>query len=138
MNSIGKLIKAKTISFNEMLIRHYKKLIKTYRIIMAQPEKKEIKIELTPEVAQGKYANLAVISHGPAEFFLDMICLAPNTPQAKVQSRIIMSPENVKQLMFALQDNIKKYEAVFGEIKPRVPGNNGGTTPPVIPFMGNN
>ena len=26
MNSIGKLIKAKTISFNEMLIRHYKKL----------------------------------------------------------------------------------------------------------------
>ena len=48
---------------------------------MAQPEKKEIKIELTPEVAQGKYANLAVISHGPAEFFLDMICLTPNTPQ---------------------------------------------------------
>ena len=105
---------------------------------MAQPEKKEIKIELTPEVAQGKYANLAVISHGPAEFFLDMICLTPNTPQAKVQSRIIMTPENVKQLMFAHQDNIKKYEAVFGEIKPRVPGNNGGTTPPVIPFMGNN
>ena len=105
---------------------------------MAQPEKKEIKIELTPEVAQGKYANLAVISHGPAEFFLDMICLTPNTPQAKVQSRIIMTPENVKQLMFALQDNIKKSEAVFGEIKPRVPGNNGGTTPPVIPFMGNN
>ena len=105
---------------------------------MAQPEKKEIKIELTPEVAQGKYANLAVISHGPAEFFLDMICLTPNTPQAKVQSRIIKTPENVKQLMFALQDNIKKYEAVLGEIKPRVPGNNGGTTPPVIPFMGNN
>ena len=103
---------------------------------MAQPEKKEIKIELSPDVAQGKYANLAVISHGPAEFFIDMICLAPNTPQAKVQSRIIMTPENVKQLMFALQDNIKKYEAVFGEIVPRVP-NNGGN-PPVIPFMGPN
>lgn len=105
---------------------------------MAQPEKKEIKIELTPEVAQGKYANLAVISHGPAEFFLDMICLAPNTPQAKVQSRIIMTPENVKQLMFALQDNIKKYEAVFGKIKLRIPGAGGTTPPPVIPFMGNN
>ncbi len=104
---------------------------------MAQPEKKEIKIELPPEVAQGKYANLAVISHGPAEFFLDMICLAPSTPQAKVQSRIIMTPENVKQLMFALQDNIRKYEATFGEIKPRIPGASG-TTPPVIPFMGNN
>lgn len=103
---------------------------------MSQQEKKEIKIELTPEVAQGKYANLAVISHGPAEFFIDMICLAPNTPQAKVQSRIIMTPENVKQLMFALQDNVKKYEAVFGEIEPRMP-NNGGATP-VIPFMGPN
>ena len=103
---------------------------------MSQQEKKEIKIELTPEVAQGKYANLAVISHGPAEFFIDMICLTPNTPQAKVQSRIIMTPENVKQLMFALQDNVKKYEAVFGEIVPRMP-NNGGATP-VIPFMGPN
>ena len=51
---------------------------------MAPPEKNEIKIERTPEVAQGKYANLAVISHGPAEFFLDMICLTPNTPQAQV------------------------------------------------------
>ena len=101
---------------------------------MAQ-EKKEIKIELTPEIAQGKYANLAVISHGPSELFLDMICLAPNTPQAKVQSRIIMTPENAKQLLFALQDNIKKYESVFGEINPRVPGNNGNNMPP---YMGPN
>ena len=36
-------------------------------------QKKEISIEMSPEVAQGKYANLAVISHGPSEFFLDMI-----------------------------------------------------------------
>lgn len=103
---------------------------------MAQQEKKEIKIELTPEVAQGLYANLAVISHGPAEFFLDMICLAPNTAQAKVQSRIIMTPENAKQLLFALNDNIKKYESVFGEIVPRTPKN--GENAPSIPFMGPN
>ena len=104
---------------------------------MAQQEsKKEIKIELTPEVAQGLYANLAVISHGPAEFFLDMICLAPNTAQAKVQSRIIMTPENAKQLLFALNDNIKKYEATFGEIVPRVPKNGDNNTG--MPFMGTN
>lgn len=46
-----------------------------------QQQKKEISIEMSPEVAQGKYANLAVISHGPSEFFLDMICMAPNVPQ---------------------------------------------------------
>ena len=98
-------------------------------------QKKEINIELSPEVAQGKYANLAVISHGPSEFFLDMICLAPNVPQAKVQSRIIMTPENAKQLLFALQDNVRKYEETFGEITQKVPGGN---VPPVLPFMGPN
>ena len=94
-------------------------------------EKNEIKIELSPEVAQGKYANLAIISHGPNEFFIDMICMAPNAPQAKVQSRIVMTPENAKQLMFALTDNVNKYESMFGEIKQRAPK---GSMPP----MGNN
>ncbi len=88
-------------------------------------QKKEISIEMSPEVAQGKYANLAVISHGASEFFLDMICMAPNIPQAKVQSRIVMTPENVKQLMFALQENVRKYEETFGEIKPKMPQGNG-------------
>ncbi len=99
-------------------------------------QKKEISIEMSPEVAQGKYANLAVISHGPSEFFLDMICMAPNIPQAKVQSRIVMTPENVKQLMFALQDNVRKYEETFGEIKPKVP--RGGNNTPLNPFGVNN
>ncbi|MCH5215859.1 MAG: DUF3467 domain-containing protein [Muribaculaceae bacterium] len=89
-------------------------------------EKKELKIELSPEVASGLYSNLAIIAHSPNEFFLDMICVAPNTPQAKVQSRIIMSPENAKQLLMALQDNIAKYESVFGTIQPRgIPGFGG-------------
>ena len=84
-------------------------------------EKKEIKIELTPEVAQGKYANLAIIAHSANEFFIDMICMAPNTPQAKVQSRIIMTPENAQKLLFALQANVHKYESTFGEITMRKP-----------------
>ncbi len=81
--------------------------------------KKELKIEITPEVAAGHYSNLAVISHSPNEFFVDFIAMAPNMPQAKVQSRIIMTPENAKNLMAALADNLRKYEATFGEIKPR-------------------
>lgn len=87
-------------------------------------EKREIQIELTPEMASGKYANLAIISHSVNEFFMDFISVVPNTPQARVQSRIIMTPENAKTLLMALQDNIRKYETNFGTIKPK-----GGNTP---------
>ena len=90
---------------------------------------KQIQIEVPNEELQGKYANLAVITHGPNDFFLDMILLAPNTPKARVQSRIIMTPENAKQLMVALQQNIQKYESTFGAIVPRTgnrqPMNDG-------------
>ncbi len=96
----------------------------------------ELKIELSPEVANGHYSNLAIISHSGNEFFLDFIAVAPNMPQAKVQSRVIMTPENVKNLMFALTDNIKKYEQTFGEIQRKQPkaqpGNPGGIPNPFI------
>lgn len=97
----------------------------------------ELKIELTPEVANGHYCNLAVISHSANEVFVDFITVAPNMPQAKVQSRIIMTPENAKNLLFALRDNLQKYENTFGEITPKRPvngGNNGGNDIP-NPFM---
>ena len=84
-------------------------------------DQREIKIELTPEMASGKYANLAIITHSVNEFFMDFISVVPNAPQARVQSRIIMTPENAKTLLMALQDNIRKYEANFGTIKPRQP-----------------
>jgi len=81
----------------------------------------QIQIQLRPELADGKFSNLAMIGHDPNEFLIDFIFHAPNMPQAPVVSRIIMTPENAKQLLLALQDNVSKYEATFGEIKPRVP-----------------
>ena len=92
---------------------------------MANDNKKEIKIELTPEIAAGHYSNLAVLSHTPGEFYLDFINVGPNMPQARVQSRIIMNPENAKNLLFA--------ESTFGEIKPKAPRNNGGNNGNDIP-----
>lgn len=89
-----------------------------------EPKKQEIKIELTPEVASGNYANLAVIAHSGNEFFLDFIAMTPNTQGAKVQTRVIMTPENVKNLLFALRDNIAKYEQTFGEIERKTPKGN--------------
>jgi len=84
-----------------------------------QENQNQLQIQLRPEMADGKYSNLAMIGHGPNEFLIDFIFAAPGMPQAPVVSRIIMSPENAKQLMFALTDNVKKYEAQFGEILPR-------------------
>ncbi len=78
----------------------------------------QLQIQLRPELADGKYTNLAMIGHSPSEFLIDFIFAAPGMPQAPVVSRVIMSPENAKKLMFALTDNIKKYEAQFGEIMP--------------------
>ncbi|ARS37396.1 DUF3467 domain-containing protein [Pontibacter actiniarum] len=92
----------------------------------------QINIELTEEVAEGEYANLAMIAHSSSEFVIDFIRLMPGLPKAKVKSRIIITPEHAKRLLAALADNVKKFEASFGEIKqsqeaPSFPMNFGGT-----------
>ena len=79
-------------------------------------EKKELQIELTPEVAEGIYANLAVISHSSSEFVADFIRILPGMPKAHVKARIVLTPEHAKRLLYALQDNVSKYEQNFGEI----------------------
>lgn len=87
----------------------------------SQENKNQLQIQLRPEIADGKFSNLAMIGHGPNEFLIDFIFAAPGMPQAPVVSRVIMTPENAKQLLHALNDNILKYEAVYGDIKPRKP-----------------
>ena len=49
--------------------------------------------------------------------------MMPGVAKAKVKSRIVMTPEHAKRLAFALQDNLMKYEAQFGEI--RLPERGG-------------
>lgn len=88
-------------------------------------EEKKINIELSEEVAEGIYSNLAVITHSNSEFILDFIRLLPGVQKANVKSRIILTPEHAKRLMFAMQDNIAKYEAMNGKIKTIDDGNNG-------------
>lgn len=89
-----------------------------------QENQNQLQIQLRPEVADGKYSNLAMIGHGPNEFLIDFIFAAPGMPQAPVVSRVIMSPENAKQLLHALKDNVSKYEEKFGVISPRRPGQS--------------
>lgn len=79
--------------------------------------KKKLNIELSPEVAQGTYSNLAFIAHSDSEFIIDFINMMPGTPKGIVKSRIILTPQHAKRLQLALLDNIKKYENKNGEIK---------------------
>ena len=75
-------------------------------------EENQIQIELSEEIAQGTYANLAIISHSSSEFVIDFVRIVPGVPKAKVKSRIILTPENAKRLLLALKDNIEKFEKV--------------------------
>lgn len=96
------------------------------------PNQNQINIELSEEVAEGIYSNLAMIAHSNSEFVIDFIRMMPGLPKAKVKSRVVITPEHAKRLVAALADNIEKFEASFGPIKqgqdaPRFPMNFGGT-----------
>jgi hypothetical protein len=79
----------------------------------------QINVELSEEVAEGVYCNLAMIAHSNSEFVIDFIRLMPGVPKAKVKSRVIITPEHAQRLLAALKDNIDKYEAAFGKINPK-------------------
>ncbi len=93
---------------------------------MNQENENQLQIELSEEVAQGIYSNLAIISHSSSEFVVDFIRVMPGMPKAKVQSRIILTPEHAKRLLSALAENVEKYEAQNGTIKT---GNETGFFP---------
>ena len=76
----------------------------------------QLQIELKDEIAQGTYANLAIITHSSSEFILDFIRVMPGLPKAGVQSRVILAPEHAKRLLRALEENIRKYELAFGSL----------------------
>lgn len=84
---------------------------------MEDNKKNQINIELSEEMAEGTYSNLAIITHSPSEFIIDFVKMMPGAPKAKVKSRIILTPQHAKRLYRALAENLGKYEANFGAIK---------------------
>lgn len=79
-------------------------------------EKKELSLEIRPEIAKGTYSNLAIITHSHSEFILDFATMLPGLPKPDINSRIVMTPEHTKRLLNALIDNVQKYESQFGQI----------------------
>ncbi len=84
---------------------------------MTENKTKQINIELPEDIAEGTYANLAMVTHSPAEFVMDFTRVMPGVPKAKVKSRIVMTPQHAKMFLNALQENLAIYESQFGEIK---------------------
>ena len=89
---------------------------RNYNYFMSE-EKKGLNIELTEQVAEGIYSNLAIINHSPSEFVLDFIKVMPGVPKAKVKARLVLTPQHAKRLLKALNDNISKFETQHGNIK---------------------
>ena len=81
-----------------------------------EKEDGQLSIELSEKTAQGIYSNLAVINHSATEFVVDFVSVMPGMPKGKVRSRIILTPEHAKRLLIALDENIHKFENVYGNI----------------------
>jgi uncharacterized protein YpuA (DUF1002 family) len=100
---------------------------------MENQNNNQLNIELTEEIAEGIYSNLAIITHSNAEFVLDFVKVMPGVPKARVKARIVLTPQHAKRLLSAIADNVQKYEAVHGTIKQSegmggLPMNFGGPT----------
>jgi hypothetical protein len=81
-----------------------------------QQEENQINVELSEEMAEGEYVNLAMIAHSQSEFVIDFIKMMPGIPKARVKSRVILTPDHVYRLMQALKENIQRYEEAYGPI----------------------
>ncbi|MCO6496105.1 MAG: DUF3467 domain-containing protein [Chitinophagaceae bacterium] len=77
----------------------------------------QLNIEISEEISEGSYANLAIITHSHAEFVIDFVNVMPGTPKSKVKSRIILTPTHAKRFMKAMIENVKKFESVNGQIQ---------------------
>ena len=76
-----------------------------------------IPIQLGDSEAQGVYSNLALITHSSSEFVIDFAKMLPGVQKATVQTRVIMTPQHIKLLLKALNDNLAKYEEKYGPVR---------------------
>lgn len=75
-----------------------------------------LQVNLKPEVASGVHANIVLINHSQSEFVVDFAQTLPGLPKPDVVSRVILSPDNAKRLLAALEENVRTYEREHGTI----------------------
>jgi hypothetical protein len=82
----------------------------------SQPQPQQIQIKAGDETLKGEYSNAVNIFHTKEEFVLDFMNLFP--PAGTLNARVIVSPGHFKRMLLAMQENLKGYEAGFGEVSP--------------------
>ncbi|HUP64470.1 MAG TPA: DUF3467 domain-containing protein [Thermoanaerobaculia bacterium] len=85
-----------------------------------EQQNQSFRIVLDERIAQGEYVNFANIIHSPAEFVVDLGRIMPGRPEARVCSRVVMTPQHAKQLLQALAQNVNLYEQKYGTIEVHV------------------
>ncbi len=80
------------------------------------PGQPNLKIELTDNEGIIHYSNFAIVSHSIEEFVIDFARILPGKEEAKVVTRVIMTPKNAKNFLIAINSNIIGYEKQYGEI----------------------
>lgn len=79
-------------------------------------KEQNMKIEIVSDENIVKYSNFAIVSHSPEEFVIDFAHILPGKEEARITTRIIMTPKNAKNFLAAIDNNISNYEKQFGEI----------------------
>jgi len=87
-----------------------------------QQQQQQISIQVDVQNATGVYSNLMMISHRKEEFILDFLFVQPQrNPQgqavANMRARVITTPEHMRRILRAIEENIGRYEQAFGPIQ---------------------
>lgn len=85
-----------------------------------QSQQQEIKI--ADNIPGAEYSNAMQANHNKDEF--QMMFLSILGASGKVVGKIITSPGHFKRMLAAMNDNLKKYEEKFGEVKEAEGMNN--------------
>ena len=89
----------------------------------AQAEQPKQEIKIADNIPGAEYANAMQANHNSDEFQLIFLNILGGS--GRVTGKIITSPGHFKRMLAAMQDNLKKYESQFGEIKDVKGGNEG-------------
>lgn len=84
---------------------------------MKEKKMKTLKANLPENVVNGVYTNIFNIIFSPAEFIFDFGRMVPGKEDFDILSRVITAPMNAKKILMVLEENVKRYEEQFGEIK---------------------
>jgi len=81
-----------------------------------------VRFEVEEGAERAKYSDAVRITHTPYTFILEFAQFVPpsqegDPPRLVVHTRIAMSPQHAKALLKTLEENLKKWESAFGEIK---------------------